>query len=166
MVDPAGLVLTVQRPLEQATWLAVQVDDHRRLPAVIAASDKEHDIAVLRINPTASGEIAAAQLSTDPGALIEGERVFTVENPDWQKNRKLITGVISKADAEEIVSDVKILYGSALFNSSGNVVGVGQMVEKRTRIQPIAAASGAAKTRQRAALGATVAFSSHRQVSL
>ena len=149
-VDPAGLVLTVQRPLEQASWLAVQVDDHRRLPAVIAASDKEHDVAVLRINPSASGEIAAAQLSTDPGALIEGERVFTVENPDWQKNRKLITGVISKADAEEIVSDVKILYGSALFNSSGNVVGVGQMVEKRTRIQPIAAASGAlAEARQK-----------------
>src|SRR5262249_26255190 len=28
LVDSAGLVLTVQHPLEQATWLAVQVDDN------------------------------------------------------------------------------------------------------------------------------------------
>ncbi len=143
VVDPAGLVLTMQRPLERATWLAVQIDDRRRLPAVIAATDKEHDIAVLRINPSASGEIVSSQLSSDPGALIEGERVFSVENPDWQKNKKLITGVISKADAEEIVSDVKSSYGSPVFNSSGNVVGVGQTFENKPRIRPIAVAAGA-----------------------
>jgi len=78
-----------------------------------------------------------------------------VENPDLQKNRKLITGVISKADAEEIVSDVNILYGSALFNSSGSVVGIGRVVEKKTRIQPIATASSAlAEARQKLAASA------------
>jgi hypothetical protein len=149
VVDPAGLVMTMQRPLERATWLAVQIDDRRRLPAVIAASDKEHDIAVLRINLSASGEIVSSQLSTDPGALIEGERVFTVENPDWQKNKKLVSGVVSKADAEEIVSDVKSSYGSPLFNSSGNVVGVGRTIENKPMIQPIAMAAGAlAEARQ------------------
>ncbi len=150
VVDPAGLVLTVQRPLEHSAWLAVQVDDRRRLPAVIAAADKEHDIAVLRINPFASGEIVSAQPSTDPGALVEGERVFTVENPDWQKNRKLITGVLSKADAAEIVSDVKLSSGGALFNSSGSVVGVGHIVQKKSSIQPIATASAVlAEARQK-----------------
>jgi len=141
VIDPAGLVLTVWRPLEKSTWLAVQLDDLRRFPAAVVASDKEHDIAVVRINPSGSGEIPAAQLSTDPGALIEGERVFTVENPDWQKNKKLITGVLSKADASELVTDVKVFYGGVLFNSSGNVVGVGHMSDKKAAILPIAVAS-------------------------
>lgn len=144
VIDPAGLVLTAQSPLEQASWLAVQLDDRRRLPAVIAAIDKQHDVAVLRINPAAAGEIASVQISGDPGALVEGERVFTIENPGKQKDRKLTTGVVSKADSEEIVSDVKISYiGSPLFNSSGSVVGVIQRSEKGLRIRPIANAAGA-----------------------
>ena len=152
LVDRAGLVLTVQRPLERAAWLAVQIDDRRRLAAVIVASDKEHDVVVLRVNPAASGEIVSTQLSIDPGALIEGERVFTVQNSDWQKNKKLISGVVSKADTEEIVSDVKTFYGSPLFNSSGNVVGVGQIVEKKLRIHPISIAAGVlAEARQKLA---------------
>ena len=76
VADPAGLILTAKRPLEQVKWLAVQLDDHRRLPATLVASDKEHDLALLRINPAVSGGIVSAQLSTDPGSLIEGERVF------------------------------------------------------------------------------------------
>jgi hypothetical protein len=65
-----------------------------------------------------------------------------VENTHRDKDKKLITGVVSKADADEIVSDVKIIYpGSPLFNSSGNVVGIGQFVEGKPHIRPIADAS-------------------------
>jgi hypothetical protein len=72
-----------------------------------------------------------------------GERVFTIENPGKQKDKKLTTGVISKADAEEIVTDVKISYvGSPLFNSSGKVVGIIQKKEQGMRVQPIVNASG------------------------
>jgi hypothetical protein len=151
VVDPAGLVLTANRPVEQATWLAVQVNDQRRLPAVVVASDKQNDIAVLRINPAASGNLPFTQLSSDPGALLEGERVFTVENTHRDKDKKLMTGVVSKADADEIVSDVKSIYpGSPLFNSSGNVVGIGQYVEGKPHIRPIAVASGTlAQARQK-----------------
>jgi hypothetical protein len=140
VIDATGLVLTTWRPLEKATWLAVQVDDRRRLAAAMVAGDKEHDIALVRINPSASGALAAAEISADPGALIEGERVFTVEHPNLDKDKKLITGVLSKADASELVADVKIAYGGVLFNSSGNVVGVGRIVDKKTSVLPIAAA--------------------------
>ena len=144
VVDPKGLVLTANRSLEDATWLAVQVDDHRRFRAQVLASDKQKDIAVLRINPASAGEVASVQLSTDPGALLEGERVFTVENDNREKDKKLITGVVSKADTEEIISDLKSFYpGSPLFNSSGNVVGIAQLVEGKPYIRPINAASDA-----------------------
>lgn len=156
VIDPAGLVLTVQSPLEQATWLAVQIDDRRRLPAIVVNSDKQHDLAVLRINPANAGEIASGKISADPGALIEGERIFTIENPNTEKNKKLVTGVVSKADAEEIVSDVKMDYiGSPLFNSSGNVVGIIQRADKGFRIRPIGSATGIlAEAKQTLASGA------------
>jgi len=142
IVDPAGLVLTAQRPLDGVNWITVQVDDRRRLAASIAAIDKEHDVALVRINP-ASGELAAAQLSTDPGALLEGERVFTIESPDKDKDKKLVTGVVSKADADEIVTDVKISYGSPVFNSSGNIVGIARTVSNKVHVRPISITTGA-----------------------
>ncbi|PYV50412.1 MAG: hypothetical protein DMG92_07795 [Acidobacteria bacterium] len=142
IVDPAGLVLTVEHLLEQATWVAVQLDDQRKLQATVIASDKQHDIAVLRINLASAGQIAAGQISSDPGALIEGERVFMVENPGREKDKKLHTGVVSRADLNEIVTDTKISYvGSPLFNSSGSAVGLTQFASDKFRIQPIAAAT-------------------------
>jgi hypothetical protein len=38
VVDSAGLVLTTQKPLERATWMAVQFDDRRRKRSSIAGS--------------------------------------------------------------------------------------------------------------------------------
>lgn len=143
ILDKSGLILTVARPLEQVTWLAVLIDDQHKLPAVVVATDKVHDLAVLRISPTAETPVISPELSTDPGALIEGERVFLVNNPGRDKERKLQTGVISRADATEIVSDVAIHdAGSPLFNSSGSVVGLTQVSNEKYRLQPIANAKG------------------------
>jgi S1-C subfamily serine protease len=155
VVDSAGLVLTAQHPLEQATWLAVQVDDKRKLPAVIVTADKQHDFAVLRINPGTAGDLEAAQLSSDPGALIEGERVFTIETAVFDKGRQLHTGLISRADANEIVCDAKVLRpGGPLFNSSGNAVGTAQYVGEKFRIAPISGANEIlAEARQKLASG-------------
>lgn len=155
IVDPAGLVLTIQKPFEQAEWIAVQFDDHRRLAATVQASDKEKDIAVLRVNPNNLGAISPAELSFDPGSLVEGERVFVVENPGTEDKKKLTTGVLSKADQKEIVSDVKLGYpGAALFNSSGAVVGIIQINTKELYLSPIAAAQPVlAEARQNLASG-------------
>lgn len=144
LLDNTGLVLTAAHPLDQVTWLAVQIDDQHKLPAVVVNTDKENDIAVLRISAETAGAITTADLSTDPGALIEGERVFVVENPGKDKDRKLHTGVISRADASEIVSDVQIHdIGGPLFNSSGSVVGITKAKDRKYVVQPIATAKPA-----------------------
>ncbi len=133
----------------------MQVDDKRKLPAVIVASDKQRDFAVLRVNPGSTGELAAVQLSPDPGALIEGERAFTIETAAFVKARQLHTGLISRADSNEIVSDAKLSRpGGPLFNSSGNAVGIAQYAGQRLRIAPISAASETlAEARQKLASG-------------
>ncbi len=146
LINSEGLVLTVQHQLEPPGWLAVQVDDQRKVSATVIAADKQSDVAVLRINPSSAGKLHATEISTDPEALVEGERVFTIENPDRVRDKKLLTGVLSKADAQAIVTDVKIGYvGSPLFNSSGNVVGIVQFRDDKLVIKPIAIANDVIK---------------------
>jgi S1-C subfamily serine protease len=142
IIDAQGLVLTVQHQLKGAEWLAVQLDDERKLPAVKVAADEQADVAVLRFDARTAGEITVASISTDPEALVEGERLFTVENPGNERNRKLLTGVLSKADNEQIVSDIKVGYvGSPLFNSSGSAVGIAQYRDGKMMMRPIGSAS-------------------------
>ena len=146
IVDKSGLVLTEQKGLDQTAWFSVQLDEQHRVTAVMAASDKGQDMAVLRINPAETGPLFAPQLSTDPGALVEGERVFSVLTSP--KEKQLMTGVVSKADANSIVSDVKPYMGSPLFNSTGNVVGITLLSEnlKSFRTLPIASAAAIIET--------------------
>ena len=91
--------------------------------------------------PPKSARFSPLSSQTIPARLVEGERVFVVENPGKDDSKKLTTGVLSKADQKEIVSDVKLSYpGAALFNSSGAVVGIIQSSGKGLRISPIAVA--------------------------
>jgi len=161
IIDAAGLILTTQKPLEKNMWLAVQFDDRHRLPAIVLTSDKEKDIAVLRVNPSEVGTILPAEISDDPGALVEGERIFIVENPGKDNNRKLTTGVLSKADQKEIVSDVKLTYpGAALFNSSGSAVGLIQSGARGLHISPIVVAKSTVQEAKQK-LASASALSSH-----
>jgi hypothetical protein len=150
IIEGTGLVLTVQHQLEPVGgWLAVQLDDNRKLPATIVASDAQADVAVLRFDAKTAGEFPVANISSDPEALIEGERLFTVENPGEAKNKKLLTGVLSKADQEQMVSDIKLGYvGSPLFNSSGNAVGMVQFRDKKLQVRPLHAAISVIKEAQ------------------
>jgi hypothetical protein len=82
------------------------------------------------------------RLSPDPGALLEGERVFTIETAVFAKKRQLHTGLISRSDSSEIVCDTEVSRpGGPLFNSSGNAVGVAQYAGGKFRIAPISGAS-------------------------
>jgi S1-C subfamily serine protease len=141
IVDKSGLVLTEEKGFEQTAWFSVQLDEQHRVAAVVAASDKNQDFAVLRINPAETGPLFVPQLSTDPGALVEGERVFSVATS--LKEKQLVTGVVSKVDANSIISDVKPAMGSPLFSSTGNVVGITLLAEnlKSYRTLPIASAA-------------------------
>jgi S1-C subfamily serine protease len=146
IIDENGLVLTVQHQLKGADWLAVQLDDERKLPAVKVAQNEQADVAVLRFDAKTAGEFPVASISSDPEALVEGERVFTVENPGADRSKKLLTGVLSKADNEQIVSDIKVGYvGSPLFNSTGSAVGIAQYHDPKMVMRPIGAATAVIK---------------------
>jgi len=138
LIDPAGLVFTSHFVIEGHKWIAVQFDGGRRVAAEVLVDDETNNVAVLRISMEPLKDIFVPPFSLDPGALIEGERVFAIDN-SIKRGKIMSTGVISKVDAKEIVSDVKFTdLASPLFNSSGTVVGYSRIINKEMHIIPLA----------------------------
>ncbi len=139
LIDRAGLVLTAHRLVDGHKWIAVHYGEDRRVAGEVIVDDARNDVAILRVNMEPMKQAFVPPLALDPGALLEGERVFAIDN-NLRKGKSISTGVVSKADDSGINSDVKFTdYGSALFNSSGAVVGYSRLVEKEIHIVPLSA---------------------------
>lgn len=132
LMDASGLVITCEGVVRDHNWIAVQYDAKRRVRAQVLASDKNMSVAILRINMEPLKDAVVAPISFDPGGLVEGERVFSVENPAKARStKKMLTGLVNKADSKEIVTDVKFDgAGAALFNSNGTAVAYSRYNEK------------------------------------
>jgi hypothetical protein len=140
LIDPAGLVLTSHKLIDGHKWIAVQYGDTRRLMGELVADDSHTDLAILRVNLEPLRGAFIPPISLDPGALLEGERVFTIDN-NLRKGKTISTGVISKVDNESINSDVKFTDDtSPLFNSSGTVVGYSEWTNREFHIMPLVTA--------------------------
>ena len=137
LIDAGGLVFTSHFVVEGHKWIAVQFDGNRRLAAEVLVDDETNNAAVLRVSMEPIKDVVVPPLSLDPGALIEGERVFVIDN-NIKRGKIMSTGVVSKADPKEIVSDVKITdIASPLFNSSGTIVGYSRVINKEMHIVPL-----------------------------
>jgi hypothetical protein len=137
LIDPAGLIVTSQKMIEGHKWIAIEADGPRRVNAEVLVEDKPLNAAILRMNMDPFKDLFTPPVSFDAGALVEGERVFTIDN-SYKRGKVLVTGVVSHADAQSIVSDVKFTdIASPLFNSSGGIVGYSRMVNKEFQIVPI-----------------------------
>ncbi len=128
LVDGSGLVVTNNHVVEGSTYLAVQFDQKRKVPAQLLAANADKDIAVLRVNLSAFPESVIAPLvpSDSASQLVVGERVFTIGNP-LGREKVLTTGVISKVEEKSITSDININPGNSggpLFNLRGQVTGI------------------------------------------
>lgn len=125
-----GLILTNQHVIGASEYVAVQLDDKRKVSARVITSDAERDIAVLVANLDAfSGSAVVAPLWRGKGAdvpVFEGERVLAIGSPS--SHRKIMTtGIVSKIEDRAIIADLNINHGSSggpLFNSVGQVVGI------------------------------------------
>jgi hypothetical protein len=137
LIDPAGLVFTSHFVVEGHKWIVVQFDGSRRLAATVLVDDEANNVALLRVSTEPLKDIFIPPLSFDPGALIEGERVFVIDN-SLKRGKIMSTGVVSKADTKEVVSDVKITdIASPLFNSSGTIVGYSRVINKEMHMIPL-----------------------------
>ncbi len=129
LVDPAGLVVTNYHVVGHARYVAVKIDSRHKYPASILALDKEHDVAVIRVNPKVVAGIAPLPLvRTDPqvDSIEVGQKVIAIGSPLTQE-AVMTTGLVSKIQTDSIISDININPGNSggpLLNLSGEVVGI------------------------------------------
>jgi trypsin-like peptidase len=128
LVDSTGLVVTNNHVVDSSSYLAVQFDDKRKVPARLVTSNIDKDLAVIRFDPTAFPEGVVAPLLPKEAAshLAVGQRVFTIGNP-LGREKALTTGVVSKIEKDSINSDININPGNSggpLFTLDGQVAGI------------------------------------------
>lgn len=128
LVDSSGLVVTNNHVAESSSYLAVQFDQKRKVPARLIAANPDKDVAVLWVNMAAFPEAVVAQLIPAEAAsqVAVGGRVFTIGNP-LGREKVLTTGVISKIEKDAITSDININPGNSggpLFTLNGQVAGI------------------------------------------
>jgi Trypsin-like peptidase domain len=128
LVDSAGLVVTNNHVVDSSSYLAVQFDDRRKVPARLVTSNADKDVAVIRFDPSAFPEGVVAPLLPKEAAahLAVGQRVFTIGNP-LGRQKALTTGVVSKIEKDSINSDININPGNSggpLFTLDGQVAGI------------------------------------------
>lgn len=141
IISKDGLVLTNQHVVGPSEYIALQFDPHRKVQAVLLATDPQKDVAVLWCDLSSIPEATPLEIAKQDElypSLIEGERVFTIGSP-LDQNKIITTGIASKIEKTAIISDININHGNSggpLFNSQGKVVGITTFADTATQGGP------------------------------
>jgi len=131
IVSKDGYILTNNHVVDKASDVQVELLDGRRLKAKIVGTDRDTDVALLKIT---AEDLPTAQLG-DSGKSRVGDLVFAIGNP-FNVGQTVTMGIISaKSRAygrietfqDFIQTDASINPGNsggALINANGDVVGI------------------------------------------
>jgi S1-C subfamily serine protease len=136
LMDSDGIILTNEHVVDKSEKVSVLVPGRTgRLPADVVGMDKQTDLAVVRIRPTASGVPFPAAKLGDSDALRVGEWVVAIGNP-YGLDGTVSLGIVSakgrNLKAENLINDFiqtdamidRGSSGGPLVNLSGEVVGI------------------------------------------
>jgi len=131
LVDDSGLIVTNSHVVRENTGhLRVKFSPGQIVEAIVVANDREHDVAILRVNlKNISNYTPLPMRVTKTEELVAvGEQVLAIGSPiDPYKMDKMMTlGVVGKYD-NVIFHDAKINPGNSggpLLNFDGQVVGI------------------------------------------
>jgi S1-C subfamily serine protease len=131
-----GLILTNNHVIGNAQRLEVMLSDKHKYKARILATDKNHDLALLKID---APNLTPVTLS-DSRSLVVGQRVYAIGNP-FGLNGTMTRGIISAIRSirspngspieDAIQTDAAVNPGNSggpLLNSRGEVIGITTMI--------------------------------------
>ncbi len=142
--DASGHIITNRHVIANAGKVVVQFADGAQAPAEIVGSDRDSDLAVLKIDPTGFDLNPLPIGDTD--TLRVGSRVMVIGNPFGNANT-LTTGIISALGRqislpdsqftlpEVIQTDAAINPGNSggpMLNADGEVIGVAFMIQSQS----------------------------------
>ncbi|HZW08520.1 MAG TPA: trypsin-like peptidase domain-containing protein [Phycisphaerales bacterium] len=134
IITPEGHILTNWHVVEKAQRVRCLLSDGRHAPATILGSDKDTDLAVIRLDLDTAEEVPHARLG-DSTMLREGDFVMAMGAP-WGLDRSVSIGIVSStARYLEGVSEYSLWIqtdaainpgnsGGPLVNTAGEVVGI------------------------------------------
>lgn len=138
VISDDGLVLTNWHVMDKAVEIRCLLSDGRAMGAKVIGSDKDVDIALIRLEkPQDAAKLPFAQLG-DSSLLREGDFVMAMGAP-WNLNRSVSIGIISCVnrylpDRSEyslwLQTDASISPGNSggpLVNTQGQVIGINTM---------------------------------------
>ena len=138
IVSPDGVILTNAHVVDDASEVTVRLTDKREFKAKVIGSDKQSDVAVLKITATGLPTVKLGSSS----AVKVGEWVLAIGSP-YGFDNSVTSGIVS-AKARSlpdgtyvpfIQTDVAVNPGNSggpLFNMKGEVVGINSQIYSQT----------------------------------
>ena len=135
-ISKEGLIVTNNHVIEGASIITVSLHDGTVYEARLLGSDKENDIAVIKISPIPGSEISVLSFG-DSDSLVVGQKVIAIGNP-FGYDRTMVTGIISGLSRPIRDEKGNVLLGmiqtsapinpgnsgGPLLNTAGQVIGI------------------------------------------
>jgi serine protease Do len=140
VVDGRGLIVTNDHVIDDARHITVRMFDGKEYPADLLGTDKETDLALLKID--SGSRLMPAHLG-DSDRLRVGDWVMAVGNP-YNYEHTVTVGVVSAKNRKiddnpferYIQTDAAINFGNSggpLFNTQGEVVAINAAISTKGR---------------------------------
>lgn len=136
ILDKSGYILTNYHVIAGAQNIEVQTWDKHRYKAELVGGDRDHDLALLKID---APDLRAATLASSRNLQV-GQKVYAIGNP-FGLNGTMTSGIISAIRSvrgptgvliqNAIQTDAPINPGNSggpLLNSQGEVIGINSMI--------------------------------------
>jgi Do/DeqQ family serine protease len=142
IVDPAGLVVTNNHVIKNASDIRVVLSDRREFEAKLILADERTDLAVLQIK-TAEDEEFPALAMADSDNLEVGDLVLAIGNP-FGVGQTVTSGIVSALARTQVgITDYQFFIqtdaainpgnsGGALVNMQGQLVGINTAIYSKS----------------------------------
>lgn len=169
VIQSNGYIITCNHVIDGANKIKVTLRNKKTYTAKVVGADSDHDIAVLKINAVGLSAATYGNSST----LSVGDKVVAIGNPLGELSNTATTGIVSALNRDLSIDGKKMNLlqtdasinpgnsGGALFDSSGNLIGIvvakstGSDVEGLGFAIPINRAAKVAKTLIKTGKGAS-----------
>jgi len=137
VVGGDGLIATNQKVVGDATSIEVQLSRTIKVEGTVIHADRDRDVAVIRIDPTAIATVKPVPLGCSstgtPPAVERGQTIFTLTVP-LHHEKDMISGTVSRAYDHVISSEFTLgagATGGPVFTAAGDLLGLTTLLGDR-----------------------------------
>jgi S1-C subfamily serine protease len=136
LADATGLIVTDRQVVGDATTVEVQLSRSLKVAGTVLEVDRQHDLAVVRIDPTVMAAIKPVPLGcprTAPATVARGQEIIAIAAP-LRQERGMNWGGVSRVDTRLIASDLRLAQGGTggpVFAPSGELAGMTSLADER-----------------------------------